>query len=216
MDNFQIINIYVHLTVAFLQEQELARRREQYAEELRAQIKAKEESKLRENSSFPANPSEPPPPSPLPKALPSPLASPTRHNQQPSNLSIEYNACYSPKDDKFPIDMGLPSPPPPVHTRLSPQPSLPSPSSAPATFPPMTKKERFIAAMESGITRTQPKAHRSATAPVPVVAAVTPTWHARSDDDEAAEALRRKEKFKEDLEKQIQENKRLKQIEAER
>ena len=155
-----------------------------------------------------------------------PAAASPSHLREETPTSADFTPsqypCRSSRDDAFAIDMGLPSPPPPVNiTRLSPaafDASLPSPSSAPAQFPPMTEKERFRAAMENGITKTPTKAHRSMTAPLPQTGANsgTPMGGSRPEGDEATEALRKQQQFKEDLQRQIQENKRLKQLEAER
>ena len=89
-----------------------------------------------------------------------------------------------------------------------------SPKSAPPPSQLMTEKERFIASMEHGITRTPTYAHRSLSFPAHMHYSATRA--AEEEQHESAEALRKRQNFKADLEIQIQEKKRQKALELEK
>ena len=122
----------------------------------------------------------------------------------------------------------MPKAPPPILTgrpAFSQEPTYSPPAVTPFNQQ-MSEKERFIASMEHGITLSPTYARRSVTLPAPLYpstartsgAAVSamPLARSRTAEEEEAEALRRQQSFKNDLEIQIQEKKRQKALELER
>jgi hypothetical protein len=115
------------------------------------------------------------------------------------------------------MNISLAKAPPPVLTGR-PAIEIPRSLTAPPPLHPsqqqMTEKERFIASMEHGITRTSTYSHRSMTLPAPVHPSTARA--AEDKQEESAVALRRQQNFKADLEIQIQEKKRQKALELEK
>jgi len=173
------------------------REREQYARDLKLQIEETEAARAREKASSPRFPAE--------------LA----HDESLIAMPITGSPSTNNKDDGTVTDISLLKGPPPILTgRTVVREESPSPNSAPPLSQQMTEKERFIASMEHGITRSPTYAHRSLTLPAHVYNSATRA--AEEEQEESAEALRRQQNFKADLEIQIQEKKQQKALELEK
>ena len=187
-----------------MQQQDNAWRRDQYAQDLRAQILDKEADRRREKAN---NNAISPPTNPLSQ---SPFASAQFQGdaaeQAPSSLPAKKSPLPSNEENQLPLTkVSLP----PIQTRS----------------PPLSEKDKFIAAMESGLSPAAAaaagKSHRSMTAPPLLVHTVsgvvaTPLGRTRSAEEEALETLLRQQHFKDDLQHQINEKKRLQALEKER
>ncbi|KAH7624085.1 hypothetical protein NADE_008897 [Nannochloris sp. 'desiccata'] len=178
---------------------EFARQREQYANDLKAQIQEIEAARAREKASSPR------------------FAAELANEDSPiaMGMPITGSPFANNNDHGAVMDISLLRAPHPILTgRTGVSEEFRSPKSAPPLSQQMTEKERFIASMEHGITRTPTYAHRSITLPAPVYYSAARA--AEEKQEESTEAFRRQQNFKADLEIQIQEKKQQKALELEK